>query len=150
MVNNFDIAKSWLEKNLEDLNALIDFDINEAYEHLISLSFLLQKDNFEIDQKDKTEFNKVKGCISEVYINLYKENDLYYFKASSNTLIIKGYIYIILKALSNLDQENLIKTLDLIHHFIDNLNMKNLISTARSGAFLNIYILIKEKVKELI
>lgn len=74
----------------------------DQYAYLIELSCLLPP----LPEEKKTEDRLVKGCQSSVWLDLYAEGGLLRLHSDSNTLIIKGVLYILEEILSGqpLDQ----------------------------------------------
>lgn len=66
-------------------------DSFDQYSYLIELSCAHQG----LDEAKKTEDNLVEGCQSSVWLDMRCENGLFYFSSDSNTLILKGVLYIL-------------------------------------------------------
>jgi cysteine desulfuration protein SufE len=108
IINNFEYLDDW----------------EDRYKYIIELGSLLE--NFP--QEHKNEKTKVRGCVSQVWINSKitgKENDkIITFNGDSDAHIVKGLITIILSIYSNktpreilsLSGEEILKKLNLDDH----------------------------------
>lgn len=79
---------------IEKFNAL--GDCFEQYTYLIALSAKLQP----MVDSDRTEDNLVKGCQSKVWLKIRLNDGIITISADSDTLIIKGVLYILIDLLS--------------------------------------------------
>ncbi|MFW5852781.1 MAG: SufE family protein [Nanoarchaeota archaeon] len=134
-------AKKFLEQTAEELNFAKDVDRNEMYKMLIDFGNELET----LPEEEKTEENFVKGCTSNVYISAKKDNDRIKFEGSADAMIVKGYLAILIKAISGLKKEDVAKTEELIEEFIENTDVKASLTPSRANAFGNIYKTLKEK-----
>lgn len=99
---------------------------DEKYEHIIETGRRLPL----FDNKDKTEENKIKGCQSDVWFVATFENGSIYFRADSNSTIVKGLAALLIRALSGHTPE------EIIHanlNFIDDIGMKQHLAPSRSN-----------------
>lgn len=90
-----------MESILEKESRFID-EFNEIgdgfdqYAYLIELSCLLPS----LPEKLKTAENTVDGCQSTVWLDIHTENGIFNFASDSNTLIIRGVLYILQEILN--------------------------------------------------
>lgn len=63
----------------------------EQYAYLIELSVMLPP----LAEEEKTEARLVKGCQSHVWLDMRAENGMFRFFADSDTLILKGVLYLL-------------------------------------------------------
>jgi len=101
-------------------------DQMDKYEFIIELGKKLKP----LDPKYMTDDFLVKGCQSKVWLHAYKEGDLVYFEADSNSSITKGIIAILIRVLSGQ------KPTEIIHNplaFIDRINLRAHLSSQRSN-----------------
>jgi len=83
--------------NLEDDFAFLD-DWEEKYDYIINT---LAAKVPPMDEQDKTEENIVEGCMSQVWLKMIKKDDgTYTFSADSDSIIVKGLIYILMDMFS--------------------------------------------------
>ncbi len=80
-------------------------------------------------QDKKNEAYAIYGCSSNVWFNLTKENDKYYFDFESDALIVKGLLYII-KSLFDGKKLEEIKKVDAMK-FFDEIGLKSILSNQR-------------------
>lgn len=115
------------EKELIETFEWLD-DPMDRYEHIIQLG----KELIPLDpQYHKDEFI-VKGCQSTVWLRAYKENNLLYYEADSNTVITKGLIAILVRVLSGETAETI---LNYNMDFIDTLDLRSHLSSQRNNGF---------------
>jgi FeS assembly SUF system protein len=79
---------------------------------------------------DKTEQNKIQGCMSTVWLSCKPAGDKLYFQADSNTAITKGLISLLIRVLSGQSIATILHT-DL--YFLDQIGMNQLIGSQRSS-----------------
>ena len=83
-----------------------------------------------LDAKYMTDDFLVKGCQSKVWLHAYKEGDLVFFEADSNSSITKGIIAILIRALSGQQPKDIINN---PLSFIDRVNLRAHLSSQRSN-----------------
>ena len=99
-------------------------DWNQRYEYLIELGEKLPL----MPGKFKTEDNRVKGCMSQVWISAYLENDQVKFYGDCDTSVIKGILALLLslcdgltvQQIQDLDMDEIFKGLKLDKHLSPN------------------------------
>ena len=118
IIQNFEILGNW----------------EERYRYVIDLGRKLP----ELDEKYKTEVNRVKGCVSNVWL-ITHVNDAkpptFEFEADSDAHIVRGLVAILLAAYSgksateilNIDIRDIFQQLDLERH----------LSPSRSNGFFS-------------
>lgn len=92
LIDNFSFLESWEDK----------------YQYLIDLGQQLEP----LDESFKTDTFKVAGCQSQVWLVPHFENDVFYFKADSDAIIVRGIIYI-LSAIFNAKSTSEIKNIEV-------------------------------------
>jgi len=87
-----------IEKRVQDIKEDLDFfdDELQKYEYIIDLGKKLDT----LDEKYKVAENIVHGCTSQVWLVCEKEENKLYFKGTSDAVIVKGLVYIILNIFS--------------------------------------------------
>lgn len=104
----------------------------------------------EYPEEEKTPQNKVKGCASTVYISAKKENDKIRLFGFSESLVVKGYVALLVEGLDNISKQELLEeSKEIIENFAKETNIKASLSPSRANAFSSIYDKIIEKTKEL-
>ena len=102
----------------------------DKYRYLIELGDELPP--FSAD--DKNDMNKVEGCMSQVWFVYHKENDKYYFNATSDAHIVRG-LEAILLILVNGKTAQEIQALNIENDFVKLGLEEHLSPTRRNGFF---------------
>ena len=90
---------STIEQRVEEIKEDLDFfeDELQKYEYIIDLGKKLE----EFDEKNKIPENIVHGCTSQVWLTHKQKDGKLYFYGTSDAIIVKGLVYIILKIFSD-------------------------------------------------
>ena len=121
-------------KNLygNDLVDLIIVSIQvelQKYEYLIDLGKKLTN----LKDEEKNPSNIVHGCTSQVWLICKNENGVLKFQGSSDAMIVKGLVYLILDIFSNQSIETLIDTnMDILYE----LNLSEVITPNRQSGVM--------------
>ena len=117
-----------IEKEIIDEFSLFD-SWDDKYEYIIDLGKKLPP----LDNKYKTDENRVRGCQSTVYLVAdYKDGRVYY-KAESDAVIVKGLISMLIRVLSGQKPDDIVKApLD----FIREIGMITHLAQTRSNGLL--------------
>jgi cysteine desulfuration protein SufE len=99
---------------------------DEKYAFIIDLGRKLAV----LDEKYKTEENKIRGCQSQVWLNSYLDGDKVIYEADSDASIVKGLVYLLVRTLSGHHPEEIVST-DLT--FLERIGMKQHLSPTRSN-----------------
>ena len=99
-------------------------DWNQRYQYLIELGEKLST----MPGKLKTEDNRVKGCMSQVWIFAYLEDGQVKFHGDSDTSVIKGILALLIslcdgltaQQIQALDMDEIFKALNLDEHLSPN------------------------------
>lgn len=113
IIEEFSVYTDWMDK----------------YGYLIELGNELQ----DLDPKEKTDQNLIKGCQSRVWLVAELENGKINFRGESDAVIVKGLVALLLRVVSGRTPDELIEN-DL--HFIDDLGLKQHLSPTRSNGLL--------------
>jgi cysteine desulfuration protein SufE len=110
---------------MTELDEIVDIfellgDWNQRYQYLIELGEKLPLMPGEF----KTEENRVKGCMSKVWISAYIEDDEVKFHGDSDTSVIKGILALLIslcdgmtaQQIQALDMDDIFKGLKLDEH----------------------------------
>lgn len=117
-----------IEKSIQDIKDDLDFfdDELQKYEYIIDLGKKLP----DIDEKEKVEKNLVQGCTSQVWLVPKIENDTLELEGTSDAIIVKGLVYIILDIFNH-------RTLKEINEFdlniLDALGLEEIITPNRQS-----------------
>lgn len=88
----------------------------------------------QIDEKDKTEANLIKGCQSRVWVSATLKDGLMDIKADSDAVITKGIITLLLRVF-NFQKPEDVYAADLT--FIDTIGLSAHLSPTRSNGLLS-------------
>lgn len=94
---------------------------------------------------DKTEQNKIQGCMSTVWLSCKPAGDKLYFQADSNTAITKGLISLLIRVLSGQSIATILHT-DL--YFLEQIGMDQLIGSQRSSGLASMIQQIRKLAKQ--
>lgn len=131
-------------KELDDIVEIFDLlgDWDQRYQYLVELGEQLEP----IDEKDRIEDNRVKGCMSQVWVAAHcdpEKGNQIYFTGDCDTAIIKGVLALLIKISSGKTAEE-IQTLEVDEVF-DKLQLGEHLSPNRHVGVYAIVELMKEK-----
>ena len=108
-------------------------DVLEKYGNELASSFDLEgeagqfqyliehgKQSFSFKDIDKTDANKMYGCLAQVWITWDVKDEKFFFKGDSDALIVKGLVSIITEAFSGYTQSDLN---DIDHSIVSKLGL---------------------------
>ncbi len=113
IIEEFSVYSDWMDK----------------YGYLIELGNELE----DLNPKDKTDENLIKGCQSRVWLVAELKDGKIYFRGESDAVIVKGLVALLLMVVSGRTPDELV-TNEL--HFIDDLGLKQHLSPTRSNGLL--------------
>lgn len=116
------------ENIIEDFSMYEDW--NEKYEYLIEFG----KSLAPLDEKYKTEENRIHGCQSRVWLHAEMQNENLLFFADSDAIITKGIVGLLVKVLSNHTPKEIAET-DLF--FIEKIGLKEHLSPTRANGLVS-------------
>lgn len=128
-----------IQKRVQEIKEDLDFfeDELQKYEFIIDLGKKLE----DFDEEEKTPSNIVHGCTSQVWLTCKKENGHLYFKGTSDAIIVKGLVYIILHIFSGSTIEELNEIdMDIVHE----LELSEVITPNRQSGVIGMMKKIKE------
>ena len=96
----------------------------------------------EMSESAKTEENKVKGCVSQVYITASLEDGKVSYQGDSDAQLVKGLVAFLIEGLNNLTPEEIVKVQP---DFIEDTGLKVSLTPSRANGFLNIFQMMKKK-----
>lgn len=117
---------------LDAQNLLSAFQLNKSWEQKMRLLMQLGKNLSPLTEIEKTDKNQVKGCESQVWLVSTKQDDQWYFKATSEARLIQGLLAVLLTRINGLTAKE-IKELDLDDWFQQLGLAKQLSSSRRDG-----------------
>ena len=128
-----------IEKRVEDIKEDLEFfeDELQKYEYIIDLGKKLKP----LDEKYQIPANLVHGCTSQVWLICEQVDDKLIFKGTSDAIIVKGLVYMILQIFSDSTIEELQEIdMDIVHE----LNLSEIITPNRQSGVIGMIKKIKE------
>jgi len=128
-----------IEKRVEDIKEDLEFfeDELQKYEYIIDLGKKLKP----LNEKYQIPSNLVHGCTSQVWLICEEVDNKLIFKGTSDAIIVKGLVYIILQIFSDSTIEELKEIdMDIIHE----LNLSEIITPNRQSGVIGMIKKIKE------
>src|ERR1041384_423247 len=98
----------------------------DKYEYLIELGKKMKG----YPEDKRTEENKVKGCQSSVWLTTEEKDGRIFFKADSDSTIVKGLIALLTRVLSGQKSEDII---DAKLEFIDTIGLRQHLAQTRAS-----------------
>tara|TARA_B100001121_G_C18580190_1_gene569345 strand:- start:454 stop:882 length:429 start_codon:yes stop_codon:yes gene_type:complete len=118
-------------------------DPKRKYEYILWLGKKLPSPNNEIFVPQ----NKVKGCVSEVYVRGTLIDGKLFWEGYSDALITKGLLSFLINGLSELSP---LEVVNLNNKVIEETGLKASLTPSRSNGFLNILIKMKSQANALL
>lgn len=118
-----------IEKEIVEEFSLFD-NWDDKYEYIIDIGKKLEP----LEDKFKTDDNKVRGCQSAVWLTAdYRQGKIYY-KAESDAIIVKGLVSMMIRVLSGQKPDDIVNAkLD----FIKDIGMTSHLAQTRSNGLLS-------------
>ncbi len=128
-----------IEKRVSEIKEDLDFfeDELQKYEYIIDLGKKLDS----LDDEDKIPAHIVHGCTSQVWLVCEQKDGKLYFKGTSDAVIVKGLVFIILKIFSDSTIEEL-KEVDM--DIVYELDLSEVITPNRQSGIIGMIKKIKE------
>ena len=128
-----------IKQRVENIKEDLDFFDEELakYEYIIDLGKKLPT----FDEENKTPENLVHGCTSQVWLICEKKENKLFFYGTSDAIIVKGLVYIILEIFSGSTIEEL-KEVDM--DIVRELGLSEVITPNRQSGVIGMIKKIKE------
>ena len=118
-------------------------DPKRKYEYILWLGKKLKEPSSNILVAE----NKVKGCVSEVFVKPTLQGDKLYWEGYSDALITKGLLAFLISGLNDLTPREVV----LINKkFIEDTGLKASLTPSRSNGFLNILLKMQSQASEFL
>tara|TARA_Y100000589_G_scaffold326178_1_gene365480 strand:+ start:376 stop:804 length:429 start_codon:yes stop_codon:yes gene_type:complete len=108
-------------------------DPKRKYEYILWLGKKLESPSKELFISE----NKVKGCVSEVFVKGNLVKGKIYWEGYSDALITKGLLSFLISGLNELSPNDIVH---LGRNFIDETGLNKSLTPSRSNGFLNIFL----------
>ena len=118
-------------------------DPKRNYEYILWLGKKLKEPNGEI----LVEENKVKGCVSEVFVKATNKAGKLFWEGYSDALITKGLLAFLISGLNELAPHEVVK---IDSKFIEDTGLKASLTPSRSNGFLNILLKMQSQANEFL
>jgi cysteine desulfuration protein SufE len=129
------------QKLIEDFNILSDW--MDRYDYLIDMGKSLPP----LDEKYKTEENRITGCQSDVWLHAYTKDGMIYFEADAGAIITKGLISLLISVYSGQPiQEAANAEMD----FIEDIGLKDQLTPTRSNGLMSMLKRIKHDASDFL
>ena len=136
------------QKTYIKLNKLVDKlknseDPKRKYEYILWLGKKLE----EPDSNILIPENKVKGCVSEVFVKASIHSGKLYWQGFSDALITKGLLAFLINGLNELTPKEVVK---INKKFLEETGLKASLTPSRSNGFLNILLKMQSQANEFL
>ena len=136
------------QKTYIKLNKLVDKlknseDPKRKYEYILWLGKKLE----EPDSNILIPENKVKGCVSEVFVKASIHQGKLYWQGYSDALITKGLLAFLINGLNELTPKEVVK---INKKFLEETGLKASLTPSRSNGFLNILLKMQSQANEFL
>ena len=120
-----------LTKHADNLKTILELEGEEGqFEYLIDIG----KKEGSLEPQEKTDKNKMSGCLAQVWIKFDTKNGKNYFDGDSDALIVKGLVKIITEALSGLTNDEI---KELKHDIVNKLGLGPSLSARRQVGMMS-------------
>lgn len=128
-----------IEKRVEDIKDDLDFfeDELQKYEYIIDLGKKLDP----LNEKHQVPSNLVHGCTSQVWLICEQRDGKLFFSGTSDAIIVKGLVYMILQIFSGSSIEEL-KEVDM--DIVNELGLSEVVTPNRQSGVIGMIKKIKE------
>lgn len=110
----------------------------QRYEQLLWYAKKLEA----MPEESKTPENKVKGCVSQVFITATLEDGKVYYQGDSDAQLVKGLVALLITGLNDLTPQAI---LQVTPDFIEETGLKVSLTPSRANGFYNIFQTMKKK-----
>ena len=118
-------------------------DPKRKYEYILWLGKKLKEPESNI----LISKNKVRGCVSEVFVKASIHEGKLYWEGYSDALITKGLLAFLINGLSELTPKEVI---EINKEFIEETGLKTSLTPSRSNGFLNILLKMQSQANEFL
>jgi cysteine desulfuration protein SufE len=116
-------------------------DPQDYFEELIAYG----EDLDELPREQRTEANRVPGCVSNVHIEAETRDGKIYFRGCSDSHLVRGLVAILVKGLSNIPPEDVVR---VEPDFLHEAGLLKSLTPSRANASYNIFEMMKRRAAE--
>tara|TARA_B100000989_G_scaffold271184_1_gene227795 strand:- start:152 stop:571 length:420 start_codon:yes stop_codon:yes gene_type:complete len=136
------------QEKYSDLSKLVEKlkkskDPKRKYEFILWLGKKLK----EPDSKILIEENRVKGCVSEVFVKANIKGGKLFWEGYSDALITRGLLAFLISGLNELKPNEVVK---IDKKFIEDTGLKASLTPSRSNGFLNILLKMQSQANDFL
>ena len=117
-------------------------DPKRKYEQLIHYAKKVEA----MPDADKTDRNKVMGCVSQVFITAALDDGTVAFVGDADAVLVKGLVGLLLEGMNGLTPQEVVA---LAPDFIKDTGLDVSLTPSRANGFYNIFKLMQQKAREL-
>lgn len=99
-----------------------------------------------MSEASKTEANKVKGCVSQVYITATLADGKVQYQGDSDAQLVKGLVAFLIEGLNDLSPAEIAQ---IEPSFIEDTGLKVSLTPSRANGFFNIFQMMKQQALSL-
>ena len=118
-------------------------DPKRKYEYILWLGKKLKVPNNNILVQE----NKVKGCVSEVFVKAFFIKGKLYWEGYSDALITKGLLAFLINGMNELTPKEVV---NINNKFIEDTGLKASLTPSRSNGFLNILLKMQSQANDFL
>lgn len=118
-------------------------DPKRRYEQLLWFAKKLE----QFPEDAKTEDNKVKGCVSQVYVIAALDEGKLHYRGDSDAQITKGLVAFLINGMNGLTPQ---EVMDLSPDFIKDTQLDVSLTPSRANGFYNIFKTMQQKATALV
>ena len=96
-------------------------------------------------ESSKLEENKVKGCVSQVYITASLNDGKVHYEGDSDAQLVRGLVAFLIEGLNDLSPQEIAQ---VEPNFIEDTGLKVSLTPSRANGFFNIFQMMKKKALE--
>tara|TARA_A100001011_G_C14088837_1_gene747692 strand:- start:52 stop:468 length:417 start_codon:yes stop_codon:yes gene_type:complete len=132
-----------IKNRIEKINEMFEIFDNpmDKYTQIIEFG----KKNSGLENKNKTDENRIFGCASLAWIKTYSNNKTYSIKTDSDTFIVKGLLNILEFIINDSSKDEIINL--KIQHILENIGLEKSITSQRTNGFLSALEKIKKQIE---
>ena len=139
--NSLSFGSIEIDKTVQKLKSTSDS--RKRYEYLLWIAKKLPT----LPENSLNESNKVKGCISKVYVLCEIVEGKLFWKGYSDALITKGMLALLINGLNNLSPKQIMK---VDPTFIEATGLNKSLTPSRANGFLNIFLKMKAQAQSFL
>ncbi len=144
LLNTIEEARDYITEITEQLAQWQAFDAMEMYGEIIALG----KNSDTLPPDEVSDELRVKGCASEVYIEVSKRSDKLFLRTRANSQIVRGIVSILKNAFDGLPANDFLNHADeLVSLLLKKIDIQKTLTPTRTNSIGTILAMIKSGLK---